>query len=44
VKTSAVALPPDAGQIQQELGYSPQNSDSSPAGMAVTYVKIWSFK
>jgi hypothetical protein len=34
------SVTPDTGQIQQELGNSPQNSDSSPAGMAVNYVKI----
>jgi hypothetical protein len=39
--TSSVT--PDTSQIQQELGNSPQNSDSSPAGIAVKYVKIWSF-
>jgi hypothetical protein len=38
------SVTPDTGQIQQELGNSPQNSDSSPAAMAVKYVKIWSFK
>jgi hypothetical protein len=38
------SVTPDSSQIQQELGNSPQNSDSLPAGMAVKYVKIWSFK
>jgi hypothetical protein len=35
---------PDTSQLKQQLGNAPQNSDSSPAGMAVKYVKIWSFK
>jgi hypothetical protein len=38
------SVTPDTSQIEQQLGNAPQNSDSSPAGMAVKYVKIWSFK
>jgi hypothetical protein len=40
----STSVTPDIPQIQQQLGNSPQNSDSSPAGIAVKYVKIWSFK
>jgi hypothetical protein len=35
---------PDNSEVEQTIGNAPQNSDSSPAGMAVKYVKIWSFK
>ena len=38
------SVTPDTVQIEQQLGSAPQNSDSSPAAMAVKYVKIWSFK
>ena len=38
------SVTPDNSQIEQQLGNSPQNSDSSPAAMAVKYVKVWSFK
>jgi hypothetical protein len=38
------SVTPDNMQIEQQLGNTPQNSDSSPAAMAVKYVKVWSFK
>jgi hypothetical protein len=38
------SVTPDNMQIEQQLGNPPQNSDSSPAAMAVKYVKVWSFK
>ncbi|MGH3278716.1 MAG: hypothetical protein ACRDNW_06210 [Trebonia sp.] len=38
------SVTPDNMQIEQQLGNAPQNSDSSPAAMAVKYVKVWSFK
>jgi hypothetical protein len=38
------SVTPDTSALQQQLGNSPQNSDSSPAGLAVKYVKIWSYK
>jgi hypothetical protein len=40
--TSSVT--PATGETEQTIGGSPKNSDSQPAGMAVKYVKIWSFK
>jgi hypothetical protein len=38
------SVTPDTMQIEQQLGNAPQNSDSSPAAMAVKYVKVWSYK
>ena len=38
------SVTPDNMEIEQELGNAPQNSDSSPAAMAVKYVKVWAFK
>jgi hypothetical protein len=38
------SVTPDNAQIEQQLGNAPRNSDSSPATMAVKYVKVWSFK
>jgi hypothetical protein len=38
------SVTPDNSEVEQTIGNAPQNSDSSPAGMAVKYVKIWSFK
>lgn len=38
------SVTPGNVQIEQQLGNAPQNSDSSPAAMAVKYVKVWSFK
>jgi len=35
---------PDNSEVEQTIGTAPVNSDSSPAGMAVKYVKIWAFK
>ncbi|HEY0936470.1 MAG TPA: hypothetical protein VGD91_22375 [Trebonia sp.] len=40
--TSSVT--PDTGEVEQTIGHAPVNSDTSPAGMAVKYVKVWSFK
>jgi hypothetical protein len=40
--TSSVT--PDTSAIEQQLGGPPINSDSSPAILAVKYVKVWSFK
>jgi hypothetical protein len=33
-------MAPDNMQIEQQLGSAPQNSGSSPAAMAVKYVKV----
>jgi hypothetical protein len=38
------SVTPDNSEVEQTIGSAPVNSDSSPAGMAVKYVKIWSFK
>jgi hypothetical protein len=38
------SVTPDISQVEQTIGGPPLNSDSSPAGMAVKYVKIWSYK
>jgi hypothetical protein len=38
------SVTPDTTQIEQQIGNAPQNSDSSPAAMAVKYVKVWTFK
>jgi hypothetical protein len=38
------SVTPDISQIEQTIGGPPLNSDSSPVGMAVKYVKIWSYK
>jgi hypothetical protein len=38
------SVTPDTAQIEQQLGNAPQNSDSSPAAIAVKYVKVWTFK
>jgi hypothetical protein len=38
------SVTPDISQVEQTIGGPPLNSDSSPVGMAVKYVKIWSFK
>jgi hypothetical protein len=38
------SVTPDTMQIEQQLGNAPQNSDSSPAAVAVKYVKVWTFK
>jgi hypothetical protein len=35
---------PDNSEVEQTIGKAPVNSDSSAAGMAVKYVKIWAFK
>jgi hypothetical protein len=35
---------PDSSAAEQQVGGTPVNSDSSPAGLAVQYVKVWSFK
>jgi hypothetical protein len=38
------SVTPNVGSVIQTIGGSPVNSDSSPVGMAVKYVKVWSFK
>ena len=38
------SVTPDISQVEQTIGGPPLNSDSSPVGMAVKYVKIWSLK
>lgn len=38
------SVTPDNGEVESTIGSAPVNSDSSPAGMAVKYVKIWSYK
>jgi hypothetical protein len=35
---------PDIGAVEQIIGGPPVNSDSQPAGLAVKYVKVWSFR
>ena len=40
----ATSVTPDVSQVEQTIGGSPLNSDSSAAGMAVKYVKIWTYK
>jgi hypothetical protein len=35
---------PDNSSIAAQIGGPPKNSDSSPATLAVKYVKVWSFK
>jgi hypothetical protein len=37
------SVTPNISSIEQELGGPPQNSSSSPASLAVKYVKVWSF-
>src|ERR1700722_12354103 len=41
ITTSVTA---DNSEVDSEIGNTPQNSDSSPAGIAVKFVKVWSFK
>src|ERR1700761_3620138 len=38
------SVTPDDDAVEQTIGTAPVNSDSSPAGMAVKYVKVWSYK
>ena len=38
------SVTPDISQIQQQLGGPPVNSSSSPATLAVKYLKVWSFQ
>jgi hypothetical protein len=38
------SVTPDISQVEQTIGGPPLNSDSSPAGLAVKFVKIWSYK
>jgi hypothetical protein len=38
------SVTPDISTIQQELGGPPVNSDSSPATIAVKYVRVWSYQ
>jgi hypothetical protein len=38
------SVTPDVSSIQQELGGSPVNSDSSPADLSIKYLRVWSFK
>jgi hypothetical protein len=40
----STSVTPDISQVEQAIGGPPLNSDSSPVGMAVKYVKIWSLK
>jgi hypothetical protein len=40
----STAVTPDNSSIEQALGGPPINSDSSPATIAVKYVKVWSYK
>jgi hypothetical protein len=39
----SMAVTPDSGAVQQIIGGSPVNSDSSPATLSVKYMRIWSF-
>ena len=41
ITTSVTA---DNSQVDGTIGGSPKNSDSSPATVAVKYLKVWSFK
>jgi hypothetical protein len=38
------SVTPDNSQIEGQLGGPPKNSSSSPATVAVKYLKVWSFK
>ncbi len=38
------SVTPDISSVEQQLGGPPKNSDSSPATVAVKYLKVWSFK
>lgn len=38
------SVTPDVSSVLQTIGGAPVNSDSSPAAIAVKYVKVWSFK
>ena len=39
------SVTPSTQEVEQTIGGSaPVNSDSSPATMAVRYVKVWSYK
>jgi hypothetical protein len=38
------SVTPDISSIVQQLGGPPVNSDSSPATLAVKYLRIWSFQ
>lgn len=38
------SVTPDVSQVEKTIGGPPLNSDGSPAGMAVKYVKIWSYR
>jgi hypothetical protein len=38
------AVTPDTSAVEQELTGPPVNSDSSPATIAVNYVKVWSYR
>lgn len=38
------SVTPNVDSVIQTIGGPPVNSDSSPAGIAVKYVKVWSFK
>jgi hypothetical protein len=40
----STGVTPDTAAVKQEIGNTPENSDSSPATMAVKYVKIWAYK
>jgi hypothetical protein len=35
---------PDNSAVDQQIGGQPKNSDSSPATMAIKYLKVWSYK
>jgi hypothetical protein len=38
------SVTPNISSVQQQLGGPPKNSDSSPATVAVKYLKVWSYK
>lgn len=40
----STSVAPDNSQVENLLGGPPINSDSSPATIAVKYVKVWSYK
>ncbi len=35
---------PDNGEVEQQIGSAPVNSDFRPTGLAVKYVKIWKYR
>jgi hypothetical protein len=38
------AVTPDVSAVRQKIGGPPVNSDSSPATVAVKYLRVWSYR